>query len=680
MRDIFSTLVLGLMFSLAACSGGTVSAVQDLLPADSALDTHHPDLAVADLSDLREDASVPELHIPPVPGTPCDDGNACTVGETISSEGICNGGSAYSCDDGRSCTDDSCDGQGDCLFVVAAGHCLLSGICYADQEAIPGSCNGCQSLQSPVVATPLADGASCDDQDACTSSDTCQGGFCSGVATECDDADPCTEDSCSPLSGCVHLPASGEPCGGDGPCQTPGLCLDGECIGATTLVCDDGNACTADSCSPDGGCQWDALDGLACSDQDVCTIGDVCVGDQCQPGADTVDCNDGNECTLDLCHPVSGCFHELNDNPCCDDVGANICDDGQWCTTDSCDPETGACFHDANDFLCNDGDPCTGPDMCADGICTGPPADCDDDNPCTEDSCDALSGCVHLPLDGTVCDDGLDCSTGDICASGLCVADLTNCGCQPVFSAYVNKVTSLQIGADGKVGSGLDVDGDATSCSPVGCEAGIDNALSMMAGLANAALVDAVTGGSVVLLFEHRGFVATGDAYVLAIYVGEVADPACDWQSQSCDYLVKEDSFGADCDPLVTMDNATVSGTALHAGGPGFNFAFPLPLAEGVLLDLVLYHAQVKGTVGFEAGGPGSLSGILGGAVAKQDMLDAIDALPADALPIDKDMVLSLVEMMVVPDIDSTGDGQLNAASIGLPFAAIAGDIVGTTP
>ncbi len=144
--------------------------------------------------------------------------------------------------------------------------------------------------------------------------------------------------------------------------------------------------------------------------------------------------------------------------------------------------------------------------------------------------------------------------------------------------------------------------------------------------------------------------------------------------------MVKDDSFSPECEPLVTMDNAAVSGASLQAGGPGFNFTFPLPLAEGVLLDLVLYHAQVKAIVGFDAGGPGTLSGVLGGAVAKQDMVDAIDAVPADALPIDKDMVLSLVEMMVVPDIDSTGDGQLNAASIGLPFSAIAGTITGTTP
>jgi len=49
------------------------------------------------------------------------------------------------------------------------------------------------------------------------------------------------------------------------------------------------------------------------------------------------------------------------------------------------------------------------------------PADCDDGDPCTFDSCaGALLGCVHRPLDGTPCaDDGVFC-TVDRCVAGVC--------------------------------------------------------------------------------------------------------------------------------------------------------------------------------------------------------------------------------------------------------------------
>jgi len=47
--------------------------------------------------------------------------------------------------------------------------------------------------------------------------------------------------------------------------------------------------------------------------------------------------------------------------------------------------------------------------------------DCSDDNPCTSDACDPSDGCVSEHVaDGTACDDGLFCWTGDQCESGTC--------------------------------------------------------------------------------------------------------------------------------------------------------------------------------------------------------------------------------------------------------------------
>jgi hypothetical protein len=633
-------------------------------------------IAETDLSkpDAADVSTLPEIL--PQPGDPCDDDDPCTFGELIQDDDSCGGGDSYTCDDGRDCTEDLCDGLGNCAFMVTQGHCLANGICYSEGDAGDG-CATCLPEEDVFALVPLAEGASCDDENACTIDDTCSESLCVGTTIDCDDENGCTSDSCDPTDGCQNNDINDQSCAALDACTESGFCVDGECEPGDVLVCDDENECTSDSCDPDEGCQFESLDGTKCSDGDICTGGDMCVEGECLSGEEQTDCNDGNECTLDLCHLVSGCYHELNDNPCCDDFGVNMCDDGNWCTTDSCDPETGECFYDFNDFVCNDANPCTGPDACLDGACGGPLLDCDDGNPCTEDSCNPDSGCIHTDLDGVSCDDGLDCSTGDSCVAGECIANLQDCLCQPEFFPTVNKINSLIIGGDGKPGSGLDIDLDPATCSPSGCSDGIDNSLSMLAGFANEPLVDALTGGSVILLVEHRGFVTDGTDYTASLYIAKLANDGCDHMTQSCDYLVQSDSFDEECNPVVFMDNAKTNGTSFSAGGPGYDFSIPMPLADNVVLDLKLYFAQVNAEVTIDNDIPVALEGVLGGAVSKVDMLAAIEAVPADQLPLDKAMIISLIDMMVENDIDTDGNGSYDAASIGLPFTAIAGTITG---
>jgi len=82
---------------------------------------------------------------------------------------------------------------------------------------------------------------------------------------------------------------------------------------------------------------------------------------------------------------------------------------------------------------CNDGNPCNGPGQCLDGVCVRTPLDCDDGNPCTEDACDPVLGCSHVPLlDGSACDDGEPCNgaetcLGTVCRPGAALADGTAC-------------------------------------------------------------------------------------------------------------------------------------------------------------------------------------------------------------------------------------------------------------
>ncbi len=57
------------------------------------------------------------------------------------------------------------------------------------------------------------------------------------------------------------------------------------------------------------------------------------------------------------------------------------------------------------------------------------PANCDDKNPCTVDTCTANYVCQHVPkLDGDTCDDGNVCTTAELCSAGVCVGVGPVCG------------------------------------------------------------------------------------------------------------------------------------------------------------------------------------------------------------------------------------------------------------
>jgi Dictyostelium (slime mold) repeat len=150
-----------------------------------------------------------------------------------------------------------------------------------------------------------------------------------------------------------------------------------------------------------------------------------------------VSCDDSNICTQDACDPSVGCTYVpvpvSNQTPCND---GNTCTKPDICANGICrgTPVEGCCTSAAN---CADNNPCT-EDVCTGNVCYNPPkvctssdqchaafcdaqgqcatspVNCDDSNVCTDDSCDAVAGCVHTPTQTppeqheTSCSDGLD--------------------------------------------------------------------------------------------------------------------------------------------------------------------------------------------------------------------------------------------------------------------------------
>lgn len=69
--------------------------------------------------------------------------------------------------------------------------------------------------------------------------------------------------------------------------------------------------------------------------------------------------------------------------------------------------------------------------QCSAGVCQATAVvDCDDSNPCTDDSCDSSLGCVNVANDTNVCGVSDPCLTSPKCVSGSCEGEAVNCTAQ----------------------------------------------------------------------------------------------------------------------------------------------------------------------------------------------------------------------------------------------------------
>ena len=409
--------------------------------------------------DLPDIGSQQQQALPTQPdGDPgCIDDTDCGTCKVCNrSTGLCGNASSLTvcrasagpCDPAERCSAGTCPANtlsGTSVVCRAGGECNPQETCTGSSAACPtdlftGSGVGCTS-----------------DSNACTT-DACNGaGACAHTTVTCPgDTNPCTDTTCSPTTGCGNTAKPDTPafaCNDNLPCTLGDVCVGGTCRG-TARVCDDTSVCTTDSCNPStGACVFTPVANspiVSCNDGSNCTSADRCVAGICT-GDGTICPDDGNQCTTSMCG-TSGCSANTPlpagtlcnaDNDLCTDrdscVGTTCtagtrrnCDDNNPCTADSCNPLNGVCVNaPANEGgTCSDGNACTSGDVCTAGACTpGAPASCDDNNSCTVDACNTSTGCTHdsRPT-STSCDDGNVCTTSDTCqANGSCSGDQIDC-------------------------------------------------------------------------------------------------------------------------------------------------------------------------------------------------------------------------------------------------------------
>lgn len=378
-----------------------------------------------------------------LPGEPvvCEEDEAsCTTVTCDDDEGRC-----VAVPDDAACADTVfCNGEERC-DPSAAGADAVTGCAPGEDPCPPDALactnDGCDEFAGACVHLP--------DDDACLDDSTCNGseychpelGCTAQDAVECpDDGFTCTVEECSEPDGTCATRVDPEVCG-DVPCDP---------------THDDANpttGCVLKPCTGDGDC----LDTNVCNGVEECDT----VAGFCRLSVPALDCDDGFDCTADSCDPVTGCRPSVPIHGICRDTNlcngveecdpdhaaadpttgcvagtAPDCDDGLDCTTDVCTFAVG-CEHLPNHAACQDGQLCNGEERCdaSAGCVAGSPYVCEGSAGCVTYTCDPVqNGCVAVPDNGAcpcgeTCDPERGC--GNWCVVAACQGTVYQCGdCQ----------------------------------------------------------------------------------------------------------------------------------------------------------------------------------------------------------------------------------------------------------
>lgn len=421
-----------------------------------------------DDGDCDHDDDCPPTSGCGAPGTACpDDGNPCTD-DVCGANGTCGVANTASCDDGQFCNGADTCGAGSCS-VHAGSPCGSGGecadtcneatdtcfdpagtACTSDENLCTDDrCDGAGNCTHTNNTAPCEDGVFCNGADKCSAGscsshrgDPCAGGSdcadtCNEAAGNCFDAagaacasdnNVCTDDQCSGSGTCLHG-NNAKPCDDGKFCTVNDTCGGGSCKGSTR-DCSDSNTCTNDSCSETNDQCVHAVaagQGTPCDDNDVCTLNTTCdATGACANGA-ALNCGDGIDCTNDICQPITGCHHvALTDarncvDSCSDgidnDNDGNVDSEDEGCSTLAAVQRFAVVStHDTNRKAVYTGSDVTVEAVEADGTCNLDAGRCE---------C-AARGPLNCPSRNLACTTDIDCRTG---VAGTCNTSINECQC-----------------------------------------------------------------------------------------------------------------------------------------------------------------------------------------------------------------------------------------------------------
>lgn len=274
------------------------------------------------------------------------------------------------------------------LIVACA---LVLGGCYQTSDtSVQGPQTPDSTALEAVVMPPDAwtsQGACITDFDCEDKADDCQRSICQQGRCEAvpqraglrcnlssDQLGECQVGACVVRSGvatCEASPAQdGVACGAYyAACEAASICVSGQCKDP----CTKGGSCSTGQCTPQG-CVYTPIPDATCDDGDSCTANDscqdgVCVGTPVCECTRDADCQDPSQASL--CDGTYIC----KNNTCQLKAGTLVdCSATGFepCETAQCNPATGKCelVQAATGTTCNDGNDCTTGDMCEAGRCT----------------------------------------------------------------------------------------------------------------------------------------------------------------------------------------------------------------------------------------------------------------------------------------------------------------------
>ncbi|MBM4354135.1 MAG: hypothetical protein FJ109_10130, partial [Deltaproteobacteria bacterium] len=370
------------------CSGGGTTAGLDVpggadVPADAVARDAAPDVGGGE---LQVDLAPPETDV---------------GAEDLLPDGL------QGCNPGEGCFLDKCQSNEQCDSGWCVDH-LGEGVCTVacQEECVPGwECKQVTGTGPDVVFLCVSKHAN----------------LCRPCGSGAD---------CKSVSGvedvCVDYGAAGSFCGGvckvDDDCPWGFSCVDGKTVeGVDTKQCvaDSGVCpCTAKSVALGLSTPCQATnDAGTCEGKRVCTSEGLTECDAAVPSVEA--CNGADD----------DCDGAVDEPAEVDGNLVNLCDDGNECTKDMCKGADGCAYDVLTEGECKDGDACTVGDHCDEGVCVGNPVLCDDSNPCTDDACDGLGGC-KFEANAAACDDGNPCTVADACKSKVCGGVPVSCDCQ----------------------------------------------------------------------------------------------------------------------------------------------------------------------------------------------------------------------------------------------------------